>query len=339
MSATLNDLGLNMAANIASLSGQPAAQMVQSCDGNILRRPDAMPWSAGSHQEGPRNSKSLNPGTLNFTEQSLLYAPTAAKRTPQSYHSNSCNDTAGSSRCDVSQNQPADYFNTPSSALFDLHFGRNSSSSTQDTRDGSSTEDRSPHTHAPQMNNEDSQKADSGIDSPRFLATRIEKAIEAIRELGFDSVDELATRYYTADLQHRPALQHRRQLSRRRGLVDLLRSIEEDSRDKWTEWEVQRYRDEILRSAEEVLDEEFSRFVKLYGNGKNTEGNLAEQRRRFQDKVREQCPCEQSTLGLNVLHAVTKPVKSTQRAWYVRSTPRKCGPNRSHSVCNQRAVG
>jgi hypothetical protein len=270
MSGTLNDLGLDMAANIASLSGQPAAQMIQSGDGNILRRPDAMPWSTGSHQEGPRNSKSLNPGSPSFTEQSLLYASTAAKGTHQSI---------------VSQNQPEDYFNTPSSALFDLNFGRNSSISTQDNRDGSSTEDRSPHTHAPQMNNEDSQSANSGIDSPRCLATRIEKAIEAIRELGFDSVDELATRYYTADLQRRPALQHRRQVSRRRGLVDLLRSIEEDSRDKWTEWEVQRYRDEILRSAEEVLDEEFSRFVKLYGNGKTTEGNLAEQRRRFQDKV------------------------------------------------------
>ncbi|CAE7021160.1 hypothetical protein P3342_004698 [Pyrenophora teres f. teres] len=290
ISATFNDVGLNMAANTASLSGQPAAQMVQSCDDNILRRPNAMPWSAGSYQEGCRNSKSLNQGNPNFTDQSLLHAPTAAKGSPQSYHSNSCNDTAGLSRCIVSQNEPEDYFNTPSSALFDLHFGRNSSSSTQDNRDGSSTEDRSPHMysphmHAPKMNNEDPQKANSGIDSPRCLATRIEKAIEAICELGFDSVDELATQYYTADLQHRPALQHRRQLSRRRGLVDLLRSIAEDSRDKWTEWEVQRYRDEVLRSAEEVLDEEFSRFVKLYGNGKTTEGNLVEQRRRFQDKL------------------------------------------------------
>ncbi|KAH6642793.1 hypothetical protein C7974DRAFT_431161 [Boeremia exigua] len=284
--SALSDVGLNLDADITSLSGQPVAHMVQSCDDSILRTPDAMSWSAGGHQDGPRNSKYLSSENRNFTEQSLLYAPTAAKGTPQSYDSNSCNDTAESNRDIVSQKQPANYYNTPSSVLFDLHFGGDSNSSTQNNRGGSSTEgDRSPHTHAPQINNEDLQQAKNSIDSPRCLATRIEKAIEVIRELGFDSVDELATQYYTADLQRRPALQHRRQLSRRRGLVDLFRSIEEDSRDKWTEWEVQGYRDEILRSAEEILDEEFSRFVKLYGNGKNTEGNLGKQRRRFQDKL------------------------------------------------------
>lgn len=287
MSATLNDVDLNMAANIASLSRQPAAQMVQSCDGNILRRPDAMPWSADSDQEVPRNnSKSSNSDHLDCTEQGLPYAPTAAKGTPESYHSKSCSNTAGSSRCIVSQKQQADYYNTPLSAIFGLHFGLNSNDSTQDRGDGSSAEDRSPDLHAPQMSNEDSRKANSSVDSPRCLATQIEKAIESIRELGFDSVDEFATQYYTADLQRRPALQHRRQRSRRRGLVDLLRAIEEDSRNKWTEWEVQCYRDEILRSAEEVLDEEFSRFVKRYSKGKNAEGSLVEQRRRFQDQVR-----------------------------------------------------
>ncbi|EUC39703.1 hypothetical protein COCMIDRAFT_41823 [Bipolaris oryzae ATCC 44560] len=285
MSATLNDVDLNMASNTTSLSRHPAAQMVQSGDGSLLRRPDAMPWSAGSDQEVPRNSKPSNLGNLNFIEQSLVDTTTAAKGTPQSYRSNSCSDTAGSSRGIVSQKQRADYFNTPLSAIFDFHYGRNSNSSTQDSRRESSTEDRSLDSPTAQMNNKDSRKDNSSTDSLRCVATRIEKAIENIRELGFDSIDELATQYYTADLQHRPALQHRRQLSRRRGLVDLLRAIDEDSRDKWTEWEVQRYRDEVLRSAEEILDEEFSRFVKLYGNGKNTEGNLAEQRRRFQDKL------------------------------------------------------
>lgn len=126
------------------------------------------------------------------------------------------------------------------------------------------------------------------IDASATLSSRIESAMEAIRALGFDSIDELAVQYYTADLQDRPVLAHIQRLSRRRGLTRVLASVREQVRDGWTDWEAQGYQEEIVRTAEEVLNDEFSEFSKVYASSSRPERTTAELTLLFQDEVRGQ---------------------------------------------------
>lgn len=90
--------------------------------------------------------------------------------------------------------------------------------------------------------------------------TRLEKALGAIHDCGFESLEDLATEYYTSDLSGSPRLASTRRLSRSRKLPVLLASFHPSSAG-WTKWETTRYHDEILREAEVLLLNERKRLL------------------------------------------------------------------------------
>ncbi|EME40077.1 hypothetical protein DOTSEDRAFT_74812 [Dothistroma septosporum NZE10] len=299
--ATSESSRLNHTPDPTSPDAHPAAQISQRYDnGNpatnanetsfgVQSNQQSFPWPQGHHPGDHAASKSMGSDAANMLgAQNLLYDSTTTNGASHSCHSDSCNSSVRLNRCITQQNYPPNYFDMPTSSLLDpgLRHGSASQFGGGDVfapSIGAMGEYHSPSTTA--SVDRDSQKANSSISPSASVGTRLESAVQAIRPLGFDSIDELAAQYYTADLQHRPVLSHIRQLSRRRGLTELLRAIREDARDNWTEWEVQRYRDEVLRAAEEILDDEFSQFTKLSGHDSKPNETLAERKRLFQAEL------------------------------------------------------
>jgi len=87
------------------------------------------------------------------------------------------------------------------------------------------------------------------------MAERIQSVLAATQTAGFANLENFVSTYYTCDLTSAPHLANTRRLSRNRGLPGILAEVREDV-GSWTEWETQRYRDEVLRSAEGVLKSE-----------------------------------------------------------------------------------
>lgn len=84
------------------------------------------------------------------------------------------------------------------------------------------------------------------------MAERIQSVLAATQAAGFSSLEHFVSTYYTCGLTSSLHLANARRLSRNRGLPGILAKVREDM-GTWTEWERQRYRDEVLRTAEGIL--------------------------------------------------------------------------------------
>lgn len=87
------------------------------------------------------------------------------------------------------------------------------------------------------------------------LAEKIQTVLSAAHDAGFDGLESFVSLYYTSDLTSFPNLANARRLSRNRGLPGILVDVRQNI-PLWTEWEKQRYKEEVLRSAEAVLKTE-----------------------------------------------------------------------------------
>lgn len=89
-------------------------------------------------------------------------------------------------------------------------------------------------------------------------ATRLERLTllaEHSRRLGFSSLNEALSVYYTSDVSKSAILSHEQSLSRVRHLPSFLSDIREHSKH-WPTWERDNYVRETLRSAEDIYAEE-----------------------------------------------------------------------------------
>jgi hypothetical protein len=120
---------------------------------------------------------------------------------------------------------------------------------------------RGPHEDAEPIGREESPARLAEEPSPvrsTEQVSRLEKALEAVRESGFPSLDGFVAEYYTAGLGGATKLASSRRLDRNRKLPLLLSRLRE-SAPSWTEWEARGYRDETLRAAESILQRERTR--------------------------------------------------------------------------------
>ncbi|KXS94344.1 hypothetical protein AC578_4410 [Pseudocercospora eumusae] len=253
--------------------------------------PQSFPWGQGNTDEERAGNKTLQSYTANLLGRGMTYSSANTHGTSDNCHSEFCQNTSRFT-CSAAQQSPStNYFEAPSISIPGLQpiseSGRPSSSSTQSAQRSRSLVDSSQRSWGSPStslsSNDRSRMSDSSIDSSNSRGARVEGAIEAIRSFGFDSIDDLATQYYAGDLHDRPNILHRRRLSRRRGLIDLLRAIREDADTTWTEWEAATYKDEIVRSAEKVLDDEICQFIKVYGLGENSNATHEEKKGMFQN--------------------------------------------------------
>ncbi|CZR59324.1 uncharacterized protein PAC_09216 [Phialocephala subalpina] len=90
------------------------------------------------------------------------------------------------------------------------------------------------------------------------LEVCFERIIRAIEEAGFESVDDMATQYYTATFKEDSLPYWAQSRSRSRSLPALLASLQEGIKN-WTTRDAQLYRQQIMHSAEGFFVEEIIR--------------------------------------------------------------------------------
>jgi hypothetical protein len=93
---------------------------------------------------------------------------------------------------------------------------------------------------------------------PRTDIARLEQLsllVECSKRLGFSSLNEALSVYYTSDLSKSEMLSHEQSLNRVRQLPNFLSDIREHSKC-WPTWERANYVRETLRSAEDIYAEE-----------------------------------------------------------------------------------
>lgn len=84
------------------------------------------------------------------------------------------------------------------------------------------------------------------------LEQRLAMVLECVKSAGFDDVEQMLSQYYTSDLSKVPPLANAQRLSRKRRLPNLLANVAEDM-NKWTKWEAQGCKEEMIRSAEQIF--------------------------------------------------------------------------------------
>jgi hypothetical protein len=89
----------------------------------------------------------------------------------------------------------------------------------------------------------------------RDLESRIQHIIRAVQEAGFESIDDMATQYYTAQFEEDTASYWAQSLSRSHSLYTFLSSLHR-STSAWSERDIQRYRQQILAAAESLYASE-----------------------------------------------------------------------------------
>ena len=115
--------------------------------------------------------------------------------------------------------------------------------------------------------------------------------LEAAKIQGFGSFDDMVTAYYTGLFEVGSQLQIAQKLSRNRRIPEILQAIRDSAR-KWTRWEANGYEDEIIRSAEAVLVDEFDRATAV----------LVDHKKNIDQSSDWQTLCETSTVAI-----VTEP--------------------------------
>ena len=110
----------------------------------------------------------------------------------------------------------------------------------------------------------DSDSAQSGLPGTpgsileaRDLEARFESVIKAVEEAGFESIDDMSAQYYTANFKEDTVSHWAQSRSRSRSLHAFLASLHA-STNKWSDREVQGYRQQITEAAESLYVGELS---------------------------------------------------------------------------------
>lgn len=101
-----------------------------------------------------------------------------------------------------------------------------------------------------------------GLPGNASLDERLEYVLASAQQAGFETLDMLLSKYYTADLRNSPAISNAQRLSRKRHLPQVLANLRKSSAN-WTDWELSGYKDEILQSAETILLEETGKYMAM----------------------------------------------------------------------------
>ena len=125
------------------------------------------------------------------------------------------------------------------------------------------------------------------------LETRFENLIKAVQEAGFESIDDMSAQYYTATFKEDTVSYWAQSRSRSRFLHAFLASLHA-STNKWSDREIQGYRQQILEAAESFHVNELS---------DAREDFIQNEERRSQ------------TLGENASLLVTQTAMSVQSLW------------------------
>jgi hypothetical protein len=91
----------------------------------------------------------------------------------------------------------------------------------------------------------------------RCLEERFEFMRACAYAAGFNSVDEMAKQYYTADFSHDSVISREQRDSRHSQLPQLFSKLRKSVKT-WTQWEAHRYQYEIIKSAQSVIRAEHS---------------------------------------------------------------------------------
>lgn len=90
--------------------------------------------------------------------------------------------------------------------------------------------------------------------------TRLGSVLNAAKLQGYENLDAVFSAYYTESFEVGTPIQIAQKMSRNRNLPSVLQNLRESVRE-WNPREANGYRDEIVRSAESVLVDEFDRAI------------------------------------------------------------------------------
>jgi hypothetical protein len=88
----------------------------------------------------------------------------------------------------------------------------------------------------------------------------MKKILDFVRSTEFGIFDAVVLEYYTEHFEEGTKVHNAQKLSRNRELPRVLRGLQDDVK-QWARWEASGYKDEIIRSAECILVEEFNRLL------------------------------------------------------------------------------
>ncbi|RYO81949.1 hypothetical protein DL766_010215 [Monosporascus sp. MC13-8B] len=96
---------------------------------------------------------------------------------------------------------------------------------------------------------------------PASLEARIEYVLRCLRTAGFEDPDSFVSYYYTCVFKDRSPVKLAQETSRIKGLPAVLEDLHTQA-SSWSAWEASRYRDTIVRSAANLIAEEFDRLAR-----------------------------------------------------------------------------
>lgn len=115
-------------------------------------------------------------------------------------------------------------------------------------------------------NSSSAASTEAQIIIPTDPGSEFEKILDVIEEAGFDSIDMMAARYYSANFKHNSIPQLAQASSRSRDLRHLLQTLQKTSK-QWSKHEKQAYEEEIVRSARTICLDELSAFQERQAEG------------------------------------------------------------------------
>jgi hypothetical protein len=106
------------------------------------------------------------------------------------------------------------------------------------------------------------------------LSARLGYVLDCMQRVGFRNFDEMATKYYTAQLEKNSAADLEQKISRSRRLKDFMASLRQSSQG-WTRWESRGYCHEIIEGAEHMYVAELQRLLNRLEGGSNEDEKIA----------------------------------------------------------------
>ncbi|KAF2157806.1 hypothetical protein K461DRAFT_317842 [Myriangium duriaei CBS 260.36] len=100
----------------------------------------------------------------------------------------------------------------------------------------------------------------SSAPSTRSTEARLEHLLSITRDVGFSDFDEAIISYYVAQLDETSPISYQQRQSRNRRLPSVLAALQQNAGD-WTTWEKRGYHNEVMISAEDILETELRNFV------------------------------------------------------------------------------
>lgn len=106
-----------------------------------------------------------------------------------------------------------------------------------------------------------SQPPTPSVSDQEDLESRVSDVLRVLPTLGFDSVESFICSYYTASFSGKTVIKAAQEASRIKGLPLILGELQAKA-GSWSAWESSGYRDAIIRTAAQLLTDEFERLTK-----------------------------------------------------------------------------